>query len=115
MKGCPICGKDNLIPVDDITLDKHGYIFVVKGTRCTSCGEEYIGETELERIIPIARRLGVWGEPLKLHRKLTKSGRGTILNIPVDIGESLHLKGNEKVLISKLGNNKVVIEINESN
>jgi len=111
MKKCPICEKNTRIPVDDITLDTHGYIFVVKGERCTSCGEEYLGEEELNRVIPIARKLGVWGEPLKLHRKLTKSGRGTILHIPSDIEESMHIKGDEKILISKLGNNKLVIEI----
>ncbi len=62
-------------------------------------------------MIEIARMLGMWGEPLKLHRKLSRSARGTILRIPVDIEKNMHLTGSEEVLISKIGENKLLIEV----
>ncbi len=111
MKTCPVCEKGNIIEVDDIVNDLDGYIFIIKGTRCTICGEEFIDETEGQKMINIAKRLGVWGEPLKLHRKLSRSARGTVLRIPTDIEENLHLKGNEEVAISKIGKDKIMIEI----
>ncbi len=61
-------------------------------------------------MIRVARRLGIWGEPLKLRRKLSRSGRGTVLRIPADIERSLHLKGDEEVLVSKAGK-KIIIEL----
>lgn len=42
-------------------------------------------EKEGEKKVQTAKKLGVWGEPLKLHRKLSKNGRGTVLRIPTDI------------------------------
>jgi hypothetical protein len=111
MKKCPICEKNTRIPVDDILNEIEGYIFIIKGERCTNCGEEFIGEEEGQKMINIARKLGVWGEPLKLHRKLIKSSRGTILHIPADLEANLHIKGNERVSISKRGNNKFLVEI----
>jgi RNA polymerase subunit RPABC4/transcription elongation factor Spt4 len=56
-KICPVCEKGRLIPVEDIVSEIEGYIFVEKGERCTSCGEEFI----------------------------SKSARGTVLRIPSDI------------------------------
>ncbi|HEX9341787.1 MAG TPA: hypothetical protein VF992_11560 [Thermoplasmata archaeon] len=61
-------------------------------------------------MIRVARRLGIWGEPLKLRRKLSRSGRGTILRIPADIEHSLGLTGDEEVLVSRAGR-KIVIEL----
>ncbi len=58
-----------------------------------------------------ARKLCVWGTQLKLHRKLSKSARGTVLRIPSDIEKELKLKGTEEILISKIGTNKLLIEI----
>lgn len=112
---CPVCEKGLLVAVDDIVNDLDGYIFVTKGERCSSCGEEIINEKELSQMISIAKRLGVWGEPLKLHRKLSKSARGTVLRIPADIEQNLHLKGNEEVLVSKIGPKKILIEIEQKN
>ena len=43
--------------------------------------------------------MGVWGQPLKLHRKLSKSTGGTILRIPNDLERDMHLSGNEHVLV----------------
>ncbi len=111
MKNCPVCEKGKLVEVDDITSNLDGYIFVVKGERCTHCREEYINEKELQPMISVAQKLGVWGQPLKLHRKLSRSARGTVLRIPTDIEKDLHLKGNEQVTIAKQGNNRIVIEI----
>lgn len=111
MKKCPSCEKGELIEVDDIMNEIDGYVFVVKGRRCTSCKEEFIDETEGQKMIQLARKAGVWGEHFKLHRKLTKSGRGTILRIPSDLEENLQLKGNERVAISKLGNKRFLVEI----
>lgn len=109
---CPVCGKGELVPADDIVSEIDGYTFVERGRRCTSCGEEFIPEEESQRMLKVARRLGLWGEPLKLHRKLSRSGRGTVLRIPSDIERSLDIKGNEKVTISKVGR-KIIVEIQE--
>ena len=106
----PNCGKRRLVPADDITSEIEGYTFVEQGLRCAARGEEFIPEEESQRIIRVARRLGVWGEPLKLRRKLSRSGRGTVLRIPADIERSLNLTGEEEVLISKAGK-KIVIEL----
>lgn len=101
------------MPADDIVSEIDGYTFVERGRRCTVCGEEFLPEEGSQRMIKVARRLGLWGEPLKLRRKLSRSGRGTVLRIPSDIERSLGLKGDEEVAISKAGR-KIIIEINES-
>lgn len=111
MKTCPICNKKTIIKVNDIVNDIDGYHFVVKGERCTSCDEEFLDEEEGQKMIHIAKKLGIWGEPLRLHRKLSKSARGTVLRIPTDIEKNLHLKGDEDVLISKVGPNKILVEV----
>src|SRR3990167_2240525 len=111
MKKCPTCEKGTLIESDDIVSEIEGHFFIEKGLRCTSCGEEFIPEKQSQKTIQIARRLGIWGEPLKLHRKLSKSARGTILRIPNDIEKSMKIKGNEKILISKIGKNKLLVEL----
>lgn len=110
-KICPVCGKGELIKVDDIVSDIEGHFFIEAGERCSKCGEEFISEKQGQKVIDIARRLGLWGEPLKLHRKLSKSARGTILRIPVDIEKSMHLSGDEDVMISKIGRDKLLIEL----
>ena len=110
---CPVCGRGELVPADDIVSEIDGYTFVEQGRRCTVCGEEFLPEEGSQRMIKVARRLGLWGEPLKLRRKLSRSGRGTVLRIPSDIERSLGLKGDEEVAISKAGR-KIIIEINES-
>ena len=98
------------MPADDIVSEIDGYTFVERGRRCTKCGEEFIPEEESQRMIKVARRLGLWGEPLKLRRKLSRSGRGTVLRIPSDIERSLGIKGDEEVTISKAGR-KIIVEI----
>ena len=113
MKKCPVCEQGYLIEVDDIISEIEGHFFVEKGRRCSKCGEEFISEKHAQKTIEIARRLGIWGEQLKLHRKLSKSARGTVLRIPTDLEKSLHLKGEEEVLISRIGKNKLLIEINQ--
>ena len=107
---CPNCGRRRLVPADDITSEIEGYTFVEQGLRCGACGEEFIPEEESQRMIRVARRLGIWGEPLKLRRKLSQSGRGTVLRIPTDIERSLQLRGDEEVLVSKAGK-KIIIEL----
>lgn len=109
---CPVCEKGELVPVDDIVSELEGYTFVERGRRCTLCGEEFIPEEEAQRTIKVARRLGIWGGPLKLYRKLSRSGRGTILRIPVDIERNLGLRGDEEVAVSKVGR-KIIIELKE--
>ena len=105
-----MCGRGDLVPADDIVSEIEGYTFVESGRRCTACGEEFIPEQETQRMVRIARRLGIWGAPLKLRRKLSHSGRGTVLRIPSDIERSLGLRGDEEVLISKAGK-KIIIEL----
>ena len=92
---CPACGSGELMGVSDIVSEIEGHFFIEHGEQCTGCGEEFLSEKEGQRMIEIAWRLGLWGEPLKLHRKLSKSARGTILRIPVDIEKNMHLTGNE--------------------
>lgn len=108
-KRCPQCNKGDLIRVDNIVSDIDGYIFIEKGYRCTQCGEEYIDEKESKKTIETAKKLGIWPSPLKLHRTLSKSGRGLILRIPSDLERELKLKEGEEITISKIGN-KIVIE-----
>ena len=111
MKNCPSCQKGILLAVDDIIMDMDSYLFVVKGKRCTSCGEEIIEEQDGQKVVDAAKKIGVWGQPLTLHRKLSRSARGTVLRIPTDIEKNLHIKGNEEVSISKVGPKKLLIEI----
>ncbi len=111
MRKCPVCEKGELVKVRDIASDVEGHFFIESGERCTSCSEEFVSEKEGQKTIEIAKRLGIWGSPLRLHRKLSRSGRGTMLRIPSDIEKELKLKGTENVLISKIGKNKLLIEI----
>ena len=110
-KKCPVCGKGYLVSVDDLLSDIEGYVFVERGDRCDHCGEEFISEEEGDRMIRIARKLKLWGEPLKLYRKLSRSARGIVLRIPADLGKNLDIKGDEKVTISKVGKKKILVEI----
>ena len=114
VKKCPVCEKGSLVTVEDILSEIEGYIFVEKGERCTHCGEDFIPEDEGERMIKIARKLKLWGEPLKLYRKLSRSARGIVLRIPVDLEKNLSIKGDEEVAISKVGKNKILIELSSS-
>ena len=111
-KVCPSCGKGELIQVSDIISEFGGYVFVEKGERCTACGEEFPYEEDSQRTIEAARKLGVWPEPLKLYRKLSKSGRTLVLRIPSDLERQMQLKQETEVAITKIGN-KIVIEKEE--
>jgi len=83
--------------VKDIISEFGGYVFVEKGERCDYCSEEFPYEGEAQATIEAARRLGVWPEPLKLYRKLIRSGRGVVLHIPTDLERQMKLKGDEEV------------------
>ena len=109
---CPVCGNGNLVKVNDIVSEIEGHFFIESGKRCTECSEEFINEKQGQKTIEIAKRMGIWGTPLRLHRKLSKSARGTILRIPSDVEKDFKLKGSEYVSISKIGKNKLLIEIN---
>lgn len=108
-KICGVCGRGELAEADNIVSEIEGYVFVEKGWRCTKCGEEFVNERDAQRTIEIARRLGIWPQPLKLHRSISKSGRGLVLRIPSDLEEDLGLKAGESVAISRVGN-RIVIE-----
>ena len=109
MRKCLICGKGNMEKAEDITLEIEGYVFIVKGERCTGCNEEIPYEDETQKTITVARKLGVWHEPLKLYRRLSKSGGGLVFRIPGDLEKQLKLNENIEISISKIGN-KIVIE-----
>ncbi|MBS3145849.1 hypothetical protein J4414_03545 [Candidatus Woesearchaeota archaeon] len=109
MRLCKDCNKGNLEKIGDIILDIEGYIFVVNGLRCTHCKEEFPSPSETDKVIAAARKLGVWPEPLKLYRHLSKSGGGLIFRIPSDLEKQLKLNENIEIAISKVGN-KIVIE-----
>lgn len=106
---CPVCEKGFFEEVEDIVLEIEGYIFITKGNRCSECKEEFPFEKETEKIIEVAKKLGVWPEPLKLHRTLSKSGGGLILRIPLDLEKQMNLKESTEINISKVGN-KIIIE-----
>jgi len=106
---CPICKEGNFEKVEDIALDIDGYVIILKGERCSNCREEFPYEHESQKAIEIARRVGIWPEPLKLHRHLSKSRGGLILRIPSDIEKQFNLSENVPITISKVGN-KIVIE-----
>ena len=107
---CPICKTGRLAPVNDITSDLGGYIFVEKGHRCTYCKEEIIGEGEAEKTIEAAKKLGVWELQMKLERKLTKTARGIILRVPNDVQKGMKLTGNEGIEIH-WAKNRLVVDI----
>lgn len=46
----------------------------IREERCTHCKEEIFGEQEHRRIYDARKRLCAWGENLKLHRKIERSG-----------------------------------------
>lgn len=109
MKKCKICEGGDLIKVSNIVLDIDGYIFVVDGERCSNCNEEFPYEEETQKTIEIAKNLGIWPEPLKLYRHLSKSGNGLVFRIPNDLEKQLKLNQNTQIGITKLGN-KIVLE-----
>jgi transcriptional regulator NrdR family protein len=111
MKKCPICQKGNFEEVEDIILEIEGYVFVAKGHRCSQCGEEFPYQEETQKFIATARKLGIWPEPLKLYRHLSKSGGGLVFRVPNDIEKQLNLTEKTEISISKLGN-KIVIQPN---
>lgn len=109
MRKCPVCAKGRLNKVEDIILEIEGYAFVVKGDRCAGCNEEFPEEEETQRAISAARKLGVWPEPMKLYRHLSRSSGGLIFRVPSDIEKQLKLDEKSEIAISKVGS-KIVIE-----
>lgn len=107
---CPVCGKGTLEEANDIVSNFGGHLFVEAGHRCNKCGEEFIGEEQGDRTIAAARKLGVWGSPMKLHRKLTKTARGIILRVPADVEKSMDLKGSEEVEVS-CAKDRIIIQV----
>src|SRR3989338_6930561 len=103
MRPCLNCEKGILEKAEDIILQISGYVFVTRGDRCSFCQEEFPDEKETERAIAAAKKLGVWPEPLKLHRHLSKSAGGLILRIPSDIERQLDLDENTEITVSKVG------------
>ena len=113
MRKCLVCDKGNLIEVGDITLEIEGYVFIVKGEKCDNCNDEFPYEEETQKAISTARKLGVWPEPLKLYRHLSKSGRGLVFRIPNDLEKQLKLNEKTEISITKVGN-KIIIESENS-
>ena len=109
MRKCKVCEKGNLVKVEDITIEVEGYVFIVKGERCNNCNEEFPYQEETQKTISAARKLGVWPEPMKLYRHLSKSAGGLMLRIPSDLEKQLKLNENVEISITKVGN-KIVIE-----
>ncbi len=107
---CPSCEQGTLAPASDIISEIDGHFFVEVGDRCAQCGEEFIGEKEGQKMIEAAKKLGLWGEPIKLGRKLTKTSRGIIFRLPKDLEKSLHIKGNEHIAFSRAGK-RIYIDI----
>jgi len=108
MKKCPVC-EGNMIQVEDITLELEGYVMILKGERCEQCREEFPYEKETQKAIDISHKLGIWPEPLKLKRHLSRSGGGLILRIPSDIEKQFKLNEKVEIAITKIGN-KIILE-----
>lgn len=109
-KKCPACEAGWLEKADNIVSEIGGYVFVEKGERCTHCGEEFPFEKESQRTIELARRLGVWPEPMSLYRKLSEVGNSLVFRIPSDLERQLKLKAGDEVKVTKIGH-KIVIEL----
>ena len=109
MRKCSSCEKGNLIDVEDIILEIEGYVFILKGYRCAKCKEEFPYQEETQKSIETAQKLGVWPEPLKLYRHLSRSGGGLIFRVPSDLEKQLKLDEKTEIAITKIGN-KIVIE-----
>ena len=109
MRKCLICEKGILEKAEDIIIELEGYVFVVSGERCNRCKEEFPFEEETKKVIFSARKLGVWPEPMKLYRHLSRSGGGLVFRVPSDLEKQLNLNENTEIKITKLGN-KIVIE-----
>lgn len=108
---CPVCGKGVLQPADDILSELEGYAFLERGDRCPQCGEEFINEADSARTIRVARRLGIWREPLKFRLRLSTTRRGIVLRIPEDFRRSMKIKGDERVSLVKVGNRRIVLDL----
>jgi hypothetical protein len=108
---CQECREGVLAPVDDILSEFGGIAFVESGRRCSVCHREFIDQSDADRTVKVARRLGIWGNPLKLHGKLSPSGRGVVLRIPEDLRKSMDLNGSETVSMSKVGKRKILLEV----
>ena len=108
MRKCLVCEKGELQKADDITLEVEGYIFILKGDRCTICKEEFPSEDETQKAISTARKLGIWPEPLKLYRHLSRSGGGLLFRVPADLEKQLKLNEKTEIEITKVGN-KIVL------
>ncbi|MBI4360510.1 AbrB/MazE/SpoVT family DNA-binding domain-containing protein [Candidatus Micrarchaeota archaeon] len=108
-KKCPACNTGRLGKTDNIVSEIGGYVFVEKGERCSNCGQEFPFEKESQRTIELARRLGVWPEPLTLYRTLSEVGNSLVFRIPSDLERQLKLKAGDEVKVTKLGH-KIVIE-----
>jgi len=108
-RSCLNCEKGILVKVDNIITEMDGYVFVSRGERCTNCNEEFLFEEEAKKIIESAKKLGVWPEPLKLYRHLSKSGNGLVFRIPGDLEKQLKLNEKTEITITKIGN-KMIIE-----
>ena len=109
MKKCLICEKGNLIKADDILFEVENYVFILKGERCDYCNEEIPYEEEMYRAIEAAKKLGVWPEPMKLYRHLSRSCGGLVFRIRNDLEKQLKLDEKTEIGITKVGN-KIVIE-----
>ncbi len=112
MKSCPVCNKKSFERVEDIIFELEGYIFILKGRRCVDCNEEFPDPEETQKTIVTVRKLGIWPEPLKLYRHLSKSAGGLVFRVPADLERQLNLTEKTEISISKLGK-KIIIEPQE--
>ena len=70
--------------------------------------EEFPSEDETQKAISTARKLGIWPEPLKLYRHLSRSGGGLLFRVPADLEKQLKLNEKTEIEITKVGN-KIVL------
>lgn len=70
-----------------------------RGYKCDKCGYELIPLEEVKRVQEEAERLGLYGAPNPLTRKITKSGNNLAFYIPKEYERELGLKKGSKVKV----------------
>jgi len=106
-KKCYKCGGE--LKETDTMITIGGKSFKTHALKCVKCGGEEFTEDAVRKIRLKAQRVGVWGQGLKMKRKLQKVGRATAVYIPADIRKQLKLKPRQEVMIS-VQDRKIIIE-----
>ncbi|VVB87672.1 Antitoxin component of bacterial toxin-antitoxin system, MqsA [uncultured archaeon] len=107
---CIQCGTKTR-EVDNITFTatvegREIVITRLTGTRCPTCGEEYLGADSLDKVEEITKK---FRKPkVVFKRKITTSGGRRVLGIPDEIDRALGKKENADIWLE---GDKIVAEV----